>query len=178
MTTGRRAIPRPSVRDFRPPYVAPASLAMPKPATVQPGPQATVLVVVPGKPLSENATKRPAIRGRRAVILKTDEAEDWTARARFAAGVVMRGREKLTGDLAITVTAYWPRRNADSDGPLKPAKDALQGIVYANDRVISEDHTRRRYDPDHPRTEIEVRPLGPAVRVDEMDDGQDSRGPA
>ena len=68
--------------------------------------------------------------------LKSAEAREFLVRAQVAARQAMRGRAPLDGDLELSVVAYWPRRGADSDAALKPVKDALQGIVYANDRLL------------------------------------------
>jgi len=75
----------------------------------------------------------------------------------------MAGRPMLSGDLLFEIVAYWPRRGADSDGPLKPSKDACQGVVYANDSCVVSDRTWRRHDPENPRTVITVSPATPVV---------------
>jgi Holliday junction resolvase RusA-like endonuclease len=97
------------------------------------------------------------------MVLKTDAWEEYAPRVQAAAREAMRGRPLLEGDLSFSIVAYWPRRNADSDGPLKPAKDLLQGIVYANDSQVSEDHTKRLHDPVNPRVVITISPAIPAV---------------
>lgn len=155
-----RKTPRSSVRDYRPAYVPPRSLAE-RPAVAQaPAPATWVRVVIPGKPLSVNAATRSVIRAkgsrRYSRVLKTAEGEAFLARAQLAARKAMGGRPPLTGDLVLRVIAYWPRRNADSDAALKPTKDALQGIVYANDRTIVEDRSRRGHDLQRPRVEVWV----------------------
>lgn len=153
MAPRRPATPRSSVRDHR---------EAPEPATGFLGGQDAVLVVVPGKPLSVNrATRAVLVRGR-SMALKSAEAREFLVRAQVAARQAMRGRAPLDGDLELSVVAYWPRRGADSDAALKPVKDALQGIVYANDRLVCQDHSRREHDPVNPRTEVTVRAWRPA----------------
>jgi Holliday junction resolvase RusA-like endonuclease len=110
--------------------------------------------VVPGKPLSINRAYRVARFGGRGGLRKSEEAEDFQYRVKVAAKKAMRGRAMLTGDLVLRLVAYWPRRGADSDAPTKLTKDALQGIVYENDRIVIEDQSRRGYDPERPRVEI------------------------
>lgn len=171
-----RPAPRSSVRDFRPAYVPPRSLADRPPA---PAHDATcVRVVIPGKPLSVNAATRSVIVRGRPMALKSVEAREFLARAQLAARQAMAGRPPLTGDLVLRVIAYWPRRNADSDAALKPAKDALQGIVYANDRSIVEDRCRRGHDPERPRVEVWVWVDGhePADFVNAWDQAHEGTG--
>ena len=112
---------------------------------------------VEGKPCSVNAAYRVVRLGNRSGLAKSPEARVYQRRVALAARRAMRGREMLDGDLQLTLVCYWPRRNADSDGPTKLTKDALQGIVYLNDRIVVEDRSRRAHDPLRPRVEIEVR---------------------
>jgi Holliday junction resolvase RusA-like endonuclease len=98
----------------------------------------------------------------------------------------MNGRPPLDGPLQVTVTAFMPlaaswtpkKVAAALAGEIRPglpdwdniAKvcDALNGIVWRDDRQIVEGRVSKRYDPD-PRLEIEVEPLPPvrpAVALD------------
>jgi Holliday junction resolvase RusA-like endonuclease len=149
MSPRTRPKPRPSVRHYRPTENQPAG---------QPGPFLPVCIVVPGKPMSVNRATTPIVRGGRSMKITTREGREYAARVKAAALKAMAGRSLLIGDLALRVVAYWPRRGADSDGPLKPTKDALQGVVYANDSAVCVDSTRRAYDPENPRVEITVGP--------------------
>jgi hypothetical protein len=51
-------------------------------------------------------------------------------------------RAILTGDVQLTVTYYGERRGPDLDNLLKPIQDALQRVVYANDRQLTRVDTR------------------------------------
>jgi len=113
-------------------------------------------ITVPGKPLSINRAYKVSRFGSRGGLRKSDEALDYQWRVKVAAKKAMRGREMLTGDLVLRLVAYWPRRNADSDSPVKLTKDALQGIVFKNDRIVIEDQSRRAHDPELPRVEITI----------------------
>jgi Holliday junction resolvase RusA-like endonuclease len=117
-----------------------------------------ISVVVEGKPLSVNAAYRVVRLGRRAGLAKSSEAKTYQARVQLAARRAMRGSKMLSGDLVFTIVAYWPRRNADSDAAVKLTKDALQGIVYENDRIVRRDESERAHDAARPRVEITVRP--------------------
>jgi Holliday junction resolvase RusA-like endonuclease len=77
------------------------------------------------------------------------EAIGWEARAQY------RG-DPLRGDLAITVSFFWPDRRKHDHDNAKVFYDALNGIVWEDDGQITDATVRRRYDPTNPRVELEV----------------------
>jgi Holliday junction resolvase RusA-like endonuclease len=149
VTAGPRTRPKPTpaLRDYR---------EADRLTTGLPGPSIVTFSVY-GKPLSTNQAYRVVKLGPRSGLAKTAEARAYQGRVRTAAVVAMLGREPMTGDLQFEVVAYWPRRNADSDAATKLTKDALQGVVYANDRIVRRDISERAHDPECPRVEITVR---------------------
>ena len=48
------------------------------------------------------------------------------------------GQLTYTADVELRVTHYAEGRIADMDNLLRPIQDALQGIVYVNDRVVKD----------------------------------------
>jgi len=148
MAPRTRAVPQTSRVDYR---------NADRPAETEPG-AFPVKIVVPGKPLSVNAAYRVVKLGTRAGMAKSREAVLYQGRVRSAAVLAMLGREPMTGDLQFEIVAYWPRQNADSDAATKLTKDALQGSVYANDRIVRRDISERAHDPLRPRVEITVKP--------------------
>jgi Holliday junction resolvase RusA-like endonuclease len=63
-----------------------------------------------------------------------------------------------TGAFEIEVIAYeHPSQRGDSDNYGKLVKDALQKVIYRNDRSVVRDVFERRVDRDRPRTEVVVR---------------------
>jgi Holliday junction resolvase RusA-like endonuclease len=48
----------------------------------------------------------------------------------------------LGGDVRLRVTYYSERAAIDGDNLLKPIQDALQGVVYANDRQVIQAEVR------------------------------------
>lgn len=180
MTTSRRAIPRPSVRDFRPPYVAPASLALPKPTTWQPGAFPEVVrYTVPGKPVGQN-------RGSKATTRAYGKTEAQKAYAALLAFHGSAARQRLmagttTAKVEVWITFHFQDERPDTDGPVKAVLDSLEvprprihrpGSGWlANDRQVRRYHVDRG-EPDkaNPRVEVEIRPWRPTlVRVDEME---------
>ena len=72
-----------------------------------------------------------------------------------------RDQPPLIGAVGLQVTFYRESELGDVDNLLKPIQDALQGIVYHNDRQIS-DVTARRRDID---SSFKVRYISPALAM-------------
>jgi hypothetical protein len=81
---------------------------------------------VAGRPVSAQAENR--------ILL-----QNWKARVAVAARAAWpASNQALSCDLELRVTYYSERRIADQDNLLKPIQDALQGLVYENDRQIKD----------------------------------------
>lgn len=48
------------------------------------------------------------------------------------------GQPPCTGSVRLRITHYSQRQYADMDNIAKPIQDALQGIAYMNDRVVTD----------------------------------------
>ena len=66
------------------------------------------------------------------------EALAWIAKSQCPQIVFCKG-----SNLSFSIIFEYPDCRVDSDAFLKIAKDALNGIVYEDDRQVSEDHTKR-----------------------------------
>jgi Holliday junction resolvase RusA-like endonuclease len=51
---------------------------------------------------------------------------------------------------------YRPQRRGDLDNRIKVLADALQGILYSDDKQVSELHAYLHDDKQNPRVEVEV----------------------
>lgn len=71
------------------------------------------------------------------------------------------GLEPLTGEVKLSIDLYRPQKSGDLDNFGKILRDALQGILYVNDKQIVEIHDRRFDDKAKPRAEIRVIQLSP-----------------
>ena len=60
----------------------------------------------------------------------------------------------LEGDLKIDMTIYYATRRPDLDESV--VLDAMQDLIYRNDRQIKEKHICWGLDRDTPRVEIEI----------------------
>jgi|SRR6516225_2111028 crossover junction endodeoxyribonuclease RusA len=99
---------------------------------------ARLVIELPGEPQGKG---RPRFaRGRVYTPKETREYQKdlgWVARA------VMGGRKPLTGNVKVRITAVTsPTNRFDNDNFTKIALDALQGIIFVNDRQAKDVHTR------------------------------------
>lgn len=120
-----------------------------------------VALTILGTPVSMK-NRRRLVKDRRTGKLKpikNQAAQTWMADIRVQARVQFHG-SLLQGDLTATVYAYYPDRRADLDVEL--LFDALQGILYADDRQIVEKHLVRRVDGRNPRCECIIEEIGDA----------------
>ena len=109
---------------------------------------------VPGPQISTNAAYRK--RGAGYGFFMTPEGKAWKELISFHAKKAMRGRVVFNSVCFVTVTYYRPSRRGDVDGPGKLVLDSMEGIVYANDSVVTIFSQLKDHDPKNPRTEITV----------------------
>lgn len=68
--------------------------------------------------------------------------------------------EPLTGRLSVTIRLYRPAARGDIDNYLKALLDALNGILWQDDRQIVELHVYKLLDREDPHAQLEIRTLG------------------
>jgi Holliday junction resolvase RusA-like endonuclease len=88
---------------------------------------------------------------------------------RWLAGIVLRcavragldwDDEDTSAEYEIEVTAYCATRTrGDWDNLAKIVGDSIQGVVFPNDKQITDGIGRVRYDREKPRTEVRIRRL-------------------
>jgi crossover junction endodeoxyribonuclease RusA len=87
-------------------------------------------VCVPGIPVSAQAKNRARL-------------QTWKARVAAAAQQTFAG-PPVRVEIALRVTHYCELPVGDMDNLLKPVQDALQGVVYENDRQVKDALSNRR----------------------------------
>ncbi len=112
------------------------------------------------KPIGVNRAYAPARWGKRHGFRKTTEADGYQTVLQIAARRAMRGRPLLVGMLAARIRFVHTNNRSDIDGPIKLSLDALEGVVYSNDRQV------RRLEVEYvlgesPRVEIGVVEIAP-----------------
>jgi crossover junction endodeoxyribonuclease RusA len=87
---------------------------------------------VEGPPLSQQTRNSVRLR-------------DWKEYVRSEAARLWQAQEPYEGPLKITVVYYHERQavSIDHDNMFKPIQDALAGLVYKNDRQITDAQTRK-----------------------------------
>jgi Holliday junction resolvase RusA-like endonuclease len=61
----------------------------------------------------------------------------------------------IIGPVMLKLAFYRPRKSGDLDGRLKVLLDALQGVLYLDDKQVEEIHAYRFDDKKNPRAEVE-----------------------
>lgn len=131
----------------------------------------TIVIEALGKPRGKQA----AVESRHGATYTPQSTREYMAQLKFAAQVAMNGRAPLDGPLVVEIEATiaipksWPkakRANAlffGQSAPVKPdydniAKmmDALNQIVWVDDRLIVSGHVMKRYG-DRPGVRITVK---------------------
>jgi Holliday junction resolvase RusA-like endonuclease len=115
-----------------------------------------VQFTVPIAPLGVNNAYEPARWGKRHGFKKSDEARVYQEQIAFRAKVAMRSMPPFTGRCRVVLTLFYPDDRSDIDGSIKLNLDALQGVVYRNDRQIRRLVVDKDIDKDRPRIEFEV----------------------
>lgn len=107
-----------------------------------------------GKPISKDNEK---IRNKQGRIFKSKRFRQFEQSVRYDAQIAMQGNPPIEGDVRATLVFYFPdKRRTDLFNAPKSVCDALNGVVYIDDKQITEGHLYVRYDKDNPRTEIQI----------------------
>lgn len=109
-------------------------------------------------PPSVNSYWRSTVNRRSglAKVLISQEGRRFKTRCQMLAQ--MQCSEPINVKVAVTATVYFGDRRRDLDNVMKPLFDALEGVVYRNDRQIHEIHFRKALDRQNPRIEMEIEP--------------------
>ncbi len=109
----------------------------------------SVRLILHGEPASKaNSRRLVTIRGQ-ARLIKSQKALDYVAAVKRTYPPLS---PLLEGDLRMTADVYYASRRPDLDVSL--ILDALQDIVYRNDRQVREMHLYHHLDRENPRAEI------------------------
>ena len=118
-------------------------------------------VPVPHRPPGVNVAYAPGRWGKRHGFIKTPVANEYADRIKLAARRAMRGKPPIEGRCLARLLFVHPDERADTDGPVKLTLDALEGIVYRNDRQARRLEVDYLVDPEAPRVEIEIVEVSP-----------------
>ena len=108
-------------------------------------------IVLPFPPSSNRYYR--SFRGR---VVKSQEARDYQRTVvHLTAGDALDGFP-LTGAVGLQLNFYRPQRRGDLDNRIKVLVDALQGILYSDDKQVSELHAYLHDDKQNPCVEVNV----------------------
>lgn len=113
--------------------------------------------VVYGEPASKANSrrlvsfKRKGGAGTRPALIKSQKALDYNDAFRLQCPKLS---PLMEGDVSVTITIYYATRRPDLDESV--ILDAMQGLVYLNDRQVKEKHIYWGLDKERPRAEIIV----------------------
>jgi Holliday junction resolvase RusA-like endonuclease len=105
-----------------------------------------------GEPSSKANSRRLVTFGGKPRFIKSQDALDYLTLVRCQCTGI---HPLLSGDLSFTARIFYKTQRKDLDPSL--ILDALQGLIYTNDRQIREMHLYHAIDKDNPRAEIEIR---------------------
>lgn len=110
-----------------------------------------IFFVVLGEPASKaNSRQLVRLNGRPAFI-KSRKARDYVNAFQLQCP---KRSVLMQGDLSVSIKIYYASRRPDLDESV--ILDAMQGLVYENDRQVKEKHVYHGLDKDNPRAEIKV----------------------
>ncbi len=111
----------------------------------------TVKFTALGEPASKSNSRRIVFNGSRPRVIKSAKALNYVRTFQMQCP---RLDPLLEGDLKIDMTIYYASRRPDLDESV--VLDAMQDLIFKNDRQIKEKHICWGLDRDNPRVEIEI----------------------
>lgn len=113
----------------------------------------TVVLEILGEPASKANSRKVVKFCTRTAVIKSQKARDYVDSVRKQ---VKQLPKLLEGELEVRMTIYYASHRPDLDESV--ILDALQGLVYKNDRQVREKHVSHAIDKLNPRVVIEVKP--------------------
>jgi len=112
-----------------------------------------VNVYVDGKPISQNGVYRRASNRR---MFMTEAGTAFKDSIGWAAEAAMLKKEMFKKDVQVAIFLFMPDRRTDPANIEKLLLDALQGIVYENDRQVRIHYCEAKIDKEYPRIDIKI----------------------
>jgi Holliday junction resolvase RusA-like endonuclease len=110
-----------------------------------------------GEPASKSNQRRLVTHQGRPRFIKSKKALDYISALRLQLSAKNFKMIPKDTDVAVTMKIYYASRRPDLDESV--VLDALQNIVYVNDRQVKEKHIYWGLDKHEPRCEIEIRSI-------------------
>jgi Holliday junction resolvase RusA-like endonuclease len=107
-----------------------------------------------GEPASKANSRKAVMFGKRPAFIKSDKARGYAAAFQMQCPKLP---VPLTTPLALEIHIWYASRRPDLDESL--ILDAMQGLIYVNDRQVQERHTYWGLDRANPRATITIRTI-------------------
>ena len=118
-----------------------------------------ITIVLSGNPLSNQTIYKASCRGGRPRLYMTPKGKDRKLQYQLEAKSQYKGK-LLEGDLKMEVGLFfWDARRRDIDNFNKLTLDSLEGILYSDDKQITELIIKKQIDRKNPRVEISVKSI-------------------
>jgi Holliday junction resolvase RusA-like endonuclease len=115
-----------------------------------------IKLILPGSIRSKKNSKRIYARGKMKTVLPSKAYIEWEKLARQSISRQLNTCLPPTkSNISINAQIYYKGQRPDLSGCLESIGDALEGIVWENDKqIISWDGSRLHHDIKNPRTEL------------------------
>lgn len=115
---------------------------------------------VQGEPASKANSRRLVLHGQRPAFIKSAKALSYAQAFRLQCPKLP---SPWVDDLAVWIRIHYASRRPDLDDSV--ILDAMQGLIYLNDRQVRERHVYWSLDRQRPRSDIVVATLGESHTV-------------
>ena len=112
--------------------------------------------VIKGQPYSKANSRRLVQKGGRPMFIKSKEALQYLHAFKMQCPKCKPLIDK-SQDVAVDIKIFYQSRRPDLDESL--ILDAMQGLVYENDRSVKEKHIYWGLDKENPRAEITIKKI-------------------
>ena len=113
-----------------------------------------VFFTVFGEPASKANSRQLVRLNNRPMFIKSKKARDYVGTFQLQCPKLP---VLMEGDLVVHIKIYYASRRPDLDESV--ILDAMQGLIYENDRQVKEKHVDHGLDKDNPRSEIRIETL-------------------
>lgn len=117
-----------------------------------------IRLVLPFPPSANRYWRSKAIQSKGRAFVQTyvsTEAKQYKAAVRRVASLVCGAM--FTDDVSIDVKLFRPRKSGDVDNRTKVLFDALNGVVYKDDKQVVKYAVERFEDKNNPRVEVTIK---------------------
>ena len=119
-----------------------------------------VRFTIKGEPASKANSRRLVTFGKRPAFIKSKKALSYVEAFKMQCPKL---KSPIEDDVAVWIRIYYASRRPDLDDSI--ILDAMQGLIYVNDRQVKERHIYWSLDRINPRADIVVAQIGQSCIV-------------